>query len=358
MNISAAGKFLDQPILISKLKKQTPKILIGAAFAYGAGDTIKTFKKKGKEEAKKKGIKNAVILSTVIATSLISAFGLKAGKKQIFQGLVNVKNPADIINDNIFAVDKFLKNNNVDETAKTALNKAKNGALSFKDTKEVLKLNNKKYQGADELFDTLFSKKENLSAKEIFKETGRLSVLGLMPVAGGVLGGIAADKITKENTPESTSNKIKEGAYQFLANIFMCNVGAAGALFTAERLQKAGKIKPLTPMGKLGVIMGGIFVTGIIGGSYVANWIGKHVLDKVFDGKKQAEPGLNKNFKGKKNLYEERKPELLDIALHTDDIATAGVLSGFKWIEPMLPLMYTISGYRAGIGYRNGDTKQ
>ena len=52
-------------------------------------------------------------------------------------------------------------------------------------------------------------------------------------------------------------------------------------------------------------------------------------------------------------LSSERKPELLDMALHTDDIATAGVLSGFKWIEPMLPLMYTISGYRAGIGYRN-----
>ena len=34
--------------------------------------------------------------------------------------------------------------------------------------------------------------------------------------------------------------------------------------------------------------------------------------------------------------------------------ATAGILSGFKWIEPALPFMYFISGYRAGIGYRNG----
>jgi hypothetical protein len=29
------------------------------------------------------------------------------------------------------------------------------------------------------------------------------------------------------------------------------------------------------------------------------------------------------------------------------------LLSGLKWIEPALPLMYTLSGYRAGIGYRN-----
>ncbi len=350
MNVSAVGKFLDQPILISKLKNQTPKILTGAALAYGIYDTMKA----PKEERKNRGIKNAVVLSTVVITSLISAFGLKTGKKQILKGLVDVKEPENIIKSNINAVDKFLKFNTVDKKAENTLNKAKNGLLNLNDTKEILKLKNSDYKGIDELFDTLFSKKEDLSAKEIFKETGRLSILGLIPVASGVLGGIAAEKITGENTPKSTSNKIKEGAYQFLANIFMCNVGAAGALFAAERLQKAGKIKVLSPMGKLGVIMGGIFVTGILGGSYVANWIGKHILDPVFEGKNHKNKGFNKNFAGKEDLYTERKPELLDIALHTDDIATAGVLSGFKWIEPMLPLMYTISGYRAGIGYRNG----
>ena len=29
-------------------------------------------------------------------------------------------------------------------------------------------------------------------------------------------------------------------------------------------------------------------------------------------------------------------------------------MSGLRWIEPALPIMYSISGYRAGIGYRNG----
>ena len=33
-------------------------------------------------------------------------------------------------------------------------------------------------------------------------------------------------------------------------------------------------------------------------------------------------------------------------------------MSGLKWIEPALPIMYAISGYRAGIGYRNGEHKQ
>ena len=156
MNVKAIGKFLDQPILISKLKNQTPKLLAGAALAYGTYDTFKA----PKEERKNRGIKNAVILSTVVGTSLISAFGLKMGKTQVFQGLVNVKNPADILNNNSQAVDKFLKNNNINKKAKTVLNRSKEGMLSLNDTKEVLKLKNSSNQGADELLDTLFSKKE------------------------------------------------------------------------------------------------------------------------------------------------------------------------------------------------------
>ncbi len=38
-------------------------------------------------------------------------------------------------------------------------------------------------------------------------------------------------------------------------------------------------------------------------------------------------------------------------------MATVGVMSGLKWIEPLLPGLYALSGYRAGIGYRNGEKK-
>lgn len=404
MNVSAIGKTLDQPLLISKLKNQTPKILTGAAFAFGLYDTMKA----PKGERKKRGIKNAVILSTVVGTSLMSAFGLKLGEKQLFKGLVNVKSTDEILEVQKRAADKFLSENKVSRDVENVLNKAKTGLLNVKDTEILLNMEAggtdvgagrgaAQIKGKEGLLETLFSKKEDLNAREIFEETGRLSILGLAPVAAGVAGGVAAEKITGESTPKSTSHKIKEGAYQFLANIFMCNVGAAGALFGAERLQKAGVIKALSPLQKLAVIMGGIFVTGIMGGSFVANLIGKKILDPIFDKEKDASvrpaqawnpyltdslntftskhkcfesfkmPAGNnfanihphKNLQNchRKNLYSERKPELLDMALHTDDIATAGVLSGFKWIEPMLPLMYTISGYRAGIGYRNNEQK-
>jgi len=428
MNISAIGKTLDQPLLISKLKDKTPKILTGLAAAYGVYDTMKAPKK----ERKKRGIKNAIILSSVVATSLTCAFGLKVGKKQIFKGLVDVKDQSVILKNQKEVIDKFLSQNNPNDRIKSVLNKAKTGLLNVSDTQTLLsEIKKADFKGGEELFDTLFSKKHDLSAKEIAQETGRLSVLGLMPVVAGVASGIAADKATNESSPRSSSNKIKEGAYQFLANIFMCNIGAAAALFGAERLQKAGFIKSLPPIKKLAVIMGGIFVTGIMGGSYVANFIGKKILDPVFDKKSDCEPkkrclvseqhqhpaprpseadfgspalslaahpyfaahpypvlhgqntvqqlffahrlppkgtlapaesdeNVENSFSAhrlrhakKGHCSLERKPELLDMALHTDDIATAGVLSGFRWIEPMLPLMYTISGYRAGIGYRN-----
>ena len=85
-------------------------------------------------------------------------------------------------------------------------------------------------------------------------------------------------------------------------------------------------------------MVGGILLTGVIGGSAIANLIAKKVVNPLIKGNKENET---------------RTPELLDLGLHTDDIATVSLLSGLKWIEPSLPLLYSISGYRAGIGYRN-----
>ena len=82
----------------------------------------------------------------------------------------------------------------------------------------------------------------------------------------------------------------------------------------------------------------------------MANYISKKIIDPIFC-KNDGEKNCNKE----KKLYAERKPEALDIGLHIDDTATVAVLSGLSWIEPALPILYSISGYRAGIGYRNGE---
>lgn len=334
-------KFIDQPIILNKLDKHMPSLLIGAGGLYGIYDSAKNSKGRGQ-----KLFKNAIVISSTIAASLIGTRGLKIGNKKIIKGLMERVPLEEIQKNQSKAVDEYLKNNNVlDKNILDALKTAREKALSYKQIRillEKLPKNNSRQK----LFDVILPENKNLNSKEILSEVKRLSLLGLIPIIGGVAGGIIADKSTHTNTRKSTANKVKEGIYQYLANIFLCNVGAGSALFLFEKLENAKKIKPLTPMKKLAVIFGGISVTGIIGGSYIANIISKKVINPLFGEKSD-----------KKGIYSERKPELADIALHSDDIATAGILSGFKWIEPALPFLYFISGYRAGIGYRN-NTKE
>ena len=102
-----------------------------------------------------------------------------------------------------------------------------------------------------------------------------------------------------------------------------------------EKMGVKGKVSRALGM------VAGIVAMGIVGGSAIANAIGNKIINPML-GEQQ-----------KKGIYSERKPEALDIGLHVDDIATVAVMSGLKWIEPALPIMYSISGYRAGIGYRN-----
>ncbi len=316
-----AGKFLDQPLLVAKFEQKVPYILAGGGAIYTA------HKVKHSEENKK----NKVLLrvGTTMFFTVLSALAAPKIVNKIFK-----KQPLSIKNikeNNSKLIDTFLKEHSTEKTTHDILNKAKNKVLSFKEIKQLNKspnINNK-------FLNKLIPEPENITSKEIFSEIGRLSLLGLIPVIGGIGGGIAGDMVTTPKWKEKIPNKIKEGAYQYLANIFLCNIGAGMALGIME---KAG-IKGKTPRA-LGMIAG-IVTTGVIGGSVIANIISNKIINPIFGERKE------------KSLYSERKPEALDIGLHTDDIATVAVMSGLKWIEPALPIMYAISGYRAGIGYRN-----
>lgn len=343
MNISTLGKYVDQPIILNKLDKKMPALLIGAGGLYGIADSYIHSKK---ENNKKRFLKNGIVIASTIAASLIGTRGLKIGNKKIIKGLMESVPLKELQNIQTTAVEKFMKAVKVED--KTLLNSLESAKTKELLPKQIDLLINQLPSSPEknELLKVLLPDKKNLNSREIFSEVKRLSLLGLIPILGGVTGGIIADKVTHQQNKKGTANKIKEGLYQYLANIFLCNIGAGGALYIFEKLEKSGKVKPLTPMKKLGVIFGGITTTGIIGGSYIANYLSKKVIDPMF------------GQKNKGNLYSERKPEALDIALHSDDIATAGILSGFKWIEPTLPFLYFISGYRAGIGYRNNNQKQ
>lgn len=347
MKVSTIAKYVDQPMILNKLHKQMPLILISAGSAFGAFDYFHHSKKYGKKAEKHHLLKNIIVISSTIAASLIGTRGLKIGNKKLFKGLMENIPLKELQQTQSKAVEKFLTKTKIeDKEILNALNTAKKKQLSLKQI-ELLTDKLKNDTNKKDLFNVILPDKKNLNSKEIFSEIGRLSLLGLVPVVGGVTGGLIADFSTHTNTKKRTANKVKEGLYQYLANIFLCNVGAGAALFFSEQLEKAGKIKPLKPTQKLFVILAGITATGIIGGSYIANYVSKKCINPLFGDKKSAQ-----------GVYSERRPEPLDIALHADDIATAGILSGFKWIEPALPFMYFISGYRAGIGYRNGQTKE
>ena len=323
MNIfGIAGKYLDQPILVAKFKKKVPYILGTGACAYGAHDIWHS-----KEEDKKK--KQLQIGTTLLFTVLSALAAPKIVNKMFNNKPLNL---SQIKDKNKNLVDNFCKNNSINNKTKEILNKSKNETLSFKEVKYLY--NESKID--KRFLNELIPEPENISSKEIFSEIGRLSVLGFIPVFGGIKGGILGDFLTDKDWKDKIPNKVKEGTYQYLANIFLCNVGAGLALGIME---KAGiRSKGARALG----MIGGIVATGIIGGSAIANLIANKLINPIF-GKKSEN-----------SLYSERKPEALDIGLHVDDIATVAVMSGLKWIEPALPIMYAISGFRAGIGYRNG----
>lgn len=348
------GKYLDQPKLVEKFSKTVPAIMI----AGGAGIAIHNVRNAPEKEKNKVLTKDVIVIATTIGAALAAP---KIASKLIKRGghshgghvhAPKVETPHHHNHtghehchhehgehEHIQTLTEFLKENKISEQTAKLLEKAQVKTLKLSEIKTIFtELGDKKFAKkflSDE-HHGLIPDPENIDYKHLTGELGWLSIMGAIPVLGGIAGGAIADKVTGENLKETMPNKIKEGAYQYLANIFLCNIGAGAALFALEKAKITSKAARAVGM------IGGIILTGIVGGSAMANYIGKKIIDPLM-GRKED----------KRRLFAERKPEALDISLHADDIATIAVMSGLKWIEPALPALYAISGYRAGIGYRN-----
>lgn len=333
-SVKALGKYLDQPRLVGKFSNAVPAILI----AGGGLVALKHIQKTPQEERKPETIKSIFVLAGTIGSALLATRGIKPFKigNKFFKGLEGLSERIDlkeIANEQTELINNFLSSNQVSKKTSEILNKSKEKVLNVSEIKTIFDELSEKNK---EFLDKFIPNPENIGSKEIFSEIGRLSVMGLIPVVGGIIGGLAGDKLSGDNWREKLPNKVKEGTYQYLANIFLCNVGAGAALFALEKAKINSKSARAVGM------IGGIILAGIVFGSAVANLVGKTFIDPLF----------GKNSINKK-LYSERKPEAIDVGLHIDDVATVAVLSGLKWIEPALPILYSVSGYRAGIGYRN-----
>lgn len=341
-NIQVLGKFLDQPMLVSKFQKAVPIALTAGAAAFTAYDASK---EDNPEKRKQRALRTGITLGTTVAAALAAPhIASKITKRPLAVSLNTIKEK------NTQLVDSFINSRKVGEQSAQILEKSKDKILNFNEVKTLFtKVRDKNF------LNKLIPAPENITAKDIFSEIGYLSVVGAIPVVGGIAGGILADKVTdKDNWKKKVPDKVKEGTYQYLANIFLCNVGAGAALGIME---KCGvKSKAARALG----MTAGIITTGVIGGSKIANFVSEKLIEPLFHTKEKNHTDKPEHFhkhdkpiKHKHHKHRERTPEALDIGLHVDDISTVSLLSGLKWIEPALPVMYTISGYRAGIGYRN-----
>lgn len=322
------GKYLDQPALVEKLYNAMPAVLTVSAAGYGVYDTFNS----PKENRKKKAIKNASVLAFTAASALLATRGLKINGRQIFEGIIELpeKDSEGLL--------QMLKEN-VSQKAKSMIKRVQNDeVLKFKEVKELMtELKNKDY---------ISKVIPDAESEAPFADLLKLSWLGLIPVLGGIAGGVVGDKLAKDDWKKQFPDKVKEGTYQYLNNIALCNVGAGLGALTMN----AFGVKSKT--ARFGAMMTGVLGVGLIAGNAIANFVGKNVINPMFDEKKKHEHKSVKDMV--KNLNSERHPEALDVSLHLDDVASVGFVSGLKWIGPILPVLYSVSAYRAGIGYRNG----
>lgn len=345
---SALGKSIDQPVVVARLGESAPALLIGGALVKCGVETYKAPKKKKKNTF----IKTALVLAGTIAGALLASR----------QTLGNFSVKKAIENQKKIACEIIKNNKDLSEKAKKLISKSGEGeAFSPKQIQELAdELKNLDKTKAEKIVNSLIPPPECTKAKDIMKELGSLSYLGLLPVVGGVIGGIAGNIVTdKKNWKKEVPNQVKEASFQYLANIFLCNIGAAGALGALELFASKGQKWASSSTARVIGMASGIMATGVLGGSAIANWISKKLITPIFETKEEKQKRLLKEKnKEKDSLFSERKVELADMGLHIDDFATVGVFNGIKFIEPCLPILYSISGYKAGIGYRNGDKNE
>ena len=167
MNIfKIVGKYLDQPILVSKFEKKVPYLLAGGGGLYTAHCV------KSSEPDKK----NETLLrcGTTMAFTVLSALAAPKIVNKMFKN--PTKTLKQIKGSNAELVDSFIKNNKISTKSKNILTKAKEKTLNFK---EIRQLYNSKE--IDKTFlNKLIPEPENITSKEIFSEIGRLSLLGLL----------------------------------------------------------------------------------------------------------------------------------------------------------------------------------
>lgn len=380
------GNYIDQGAVVRKYGWPVNYMMLGAATGVTAYHTWKA----QPEEKKKVLTRDALVLGAAVGGTIFASGGLLAFKQLfkpnmvvnetvegfkgfLLQGMKPLHAEGDklmeAVKENMETANKIgdevVSKKLYDSVKKFLQNKEgewlpKDHKFELDDLKavynEVKKHEPKK---VNEIFNKIFSGAESL--KEEVGEASEFFAIGLAGVLSGIGGGLLANKINGEKDPEKTPDMVKEGIFQFVANIGMCAVGAGSALalmnpkeWAPKSLeQQAAKVTNFfhhsagSKIYRFGGVLAGLSV-GILGGAHIANYVGQHWVNPALDklqGKESRPP----------EAQEKRHIEGLDMVLHVDDIPTAAAIAGTAILGPWIMPFFPVSGYRAGIGYRNDE---
>jgi|GEM_PF-4412840 len=179
------------------------------------------------------------------------------------------------------------------------------------------------------------------TASEFLSEAaGPFLLVGGASVGSGIAAGFIANKL-EGKSEEKNGAVIKEGIFQYVANIAMCGFGAGAGLAVANSL---GFTKFRNPAARFGTIVAGLGA-GIYAGAKIANPLSEKV-DTVINHhrEKKRKPVLESGG---------RTLEMADGVLHVDDVPTAFSVAGVQALKPWISPFFLMSGIKTAFGYRN-----
>ena len=329
---ASLGHYVDQPAIIRKAQKPAVVTAALAGLALLANDVRKA---QPGEERRKVAIRDVLVLgATGIGT--LAAYKLIM-KKEIPLLLPELKELAKRGYDDAFMklAGKEVKTRKEVETLMNGI-RAKAKDL-FKDDADKIKKMVK--QDSERMFPR---EPEGGIIDDLKEEIAPFAVVGLASCLSGFTGGLLANKVNGEWSKEQASKMMKEGVFQFIANIAMCAVGASIGLAAVNKFKINNKL------ARVGIVGTGLSL-GIGGGGAIANFIGSRWINPMINkfGNKAGEAQNQQQPKEKRSI------EFWDAILHLDDVPTAMVFAGVEILRPFIPLFFAFSGYRTGIGYRN-----
>ncbi len=162
--------------------------------------------------------------------------------------------------------------------------------------------------------------------------------VGLASVGSGVAAGFLANHLQGKSAKKN-DDVVKEGIFQYVANIAMCGFGAGAGLAVSNAL---GFTKFRNPMARFATVVAGLGA-GIYAGALIANPLSNKIESQI----KRRHPAKQHGPSGG------RKLEFADGVLHVDDIPTAFSVAGVQALKPWISPFFLMSGIKTAYGYRN-----